>query len=43
MEHEIVTLQQFMAHAKGVIYILIVLTLFGLLGFWRFLTGRDAD
>ena len=37
------TLQDFLTHTKAVIYILIVLTLFALAGFWSFLTARDED
>ena len=43
MESIFYTLQDFFTFTKGVIYILIVATLFILLGFWRFLTGRDED
>ena len=37
------TLQDFFAYTKGVTYIVIVAILFAMLGFWRFLTGRDED
>ena len=37
------TLQDFLTHTKGIIYILIVLILLGMLGFWKFLTARDDD
>jgi hypothetical protein len=37
------TLQDFLTYTKGVTYILIVAILFVMLGFWRFLTGRDED
>ena len=37
------TLQEFMLHTKGVIYILIVLTLLGLAGYWSWLTSRDEE
>ena len=37
------TLQDFLTHTKAVIYILIVLTLFALAGYWSFLTARDED
>ena len=37
------TLQDFLTHTKAVIYILIVLALFALAGFWSFLTARDED
>ncbi len=37
------TLQQFLTHAKGVTYIIMVLALLAFLGFWRFLAGNDED
>lgn len=37
------TLYDFLTYTKGVTYILIVLILIGMLGFWKFLTGRDED
>ena len=37
------TLQDFMSHTKGVTYIIIVLALFAITGFWCFLTGRDEE
>ena len=37
------TLQDFLTYTKGVTYILILAILFAMLGFWRFLTGRDED
>ncbi|MFO7964993.1 MAG: hypothetical protein R6U50_13810 [Desulfobacterales bacterium] len=37
------TLHEFMAHAEGVTYILVVATLIGIAFFWRFLNGRDED
>lgn len=37
------TLQEFLAHTKGVTYILIVAILVGLFGFWNFLVDRDED
>lgn len=43
MENIFYTLQDFLTHTKGMAYILIVLTLIGLLGFWNFLTARDDD
>ena len=43
MEGLFYTLQDFFAYTKGIIYILIVVTLFAMLGFWLFLTGRDED
>jgi hypothetical protein len=43
MDNIFYTLQDFMTHTKGVAYILIVLILLGMLGFWKFLSGRDDD
>ena len=37
------TLQEFMSHTEGVTYVLILVILVGLLGFWRFLVERDQD
>ena len=37
------TLQEFMTHTKGVVYLLIVATLIGLGGFWAWLSGRDKS
>ena len=43
MDNIFFTLQDYLTHTKGVAYILIVLILLGMLGFWNFLTGRDDD
>lgn len=43
MENIFYTLQDFLTHTKGVTYIIIVLTLICLMGFWNFLTARDDD
>ena len=43
METVFYTLQDFMTHTKGVTYILIILILIGMLGFWNFLVERDDD
>jgi hypothetical protein len=43
MDNIFYTLQDFLTHTKGIAYILIVLILLGMLGFWNFLTGRDDD
>ena len=40
---DIYTLQDFFSFTKGVIYILVIITLIGMAGFWRFLTERDKD
>jgi hypothetical protein len=37
------TLQDLFLYTKGVTYILIVAILLAMVGFWRFLTGRDED
>ncbi len=37
------TLQEFLAYTKGAIYVLSVVILFVLLGFWNFLVGKDED
>jgi hypothetical protein len=43
METIYYTLNDYLAHTKGVAYILIVIILIGLFCFWRFLTGKDED
>ena len=43
MENIFYTLQDFLTHTKGVTYIIIVLTLIGMLLFWKFLAARDDD
>jgi hypothetical protein len=40
---ELHTLQEFFTYTKGVIYLLIILSLLVLAGFWGFLTDRDDD
>lgn len=37
------TLQEFMLHTKNITYVLIVVALVGIAGFWRFLTERDDE
>ena len=37
------TLQEFMTHTKGIIYIMSILCLIGFVCFWRFLTKNDRD
>jgi len=37
------TLQEFMLQTKNIIYPLIIAALLAMLGFWRFLSGRDDD
>ena len=43
MEGIFYTLQDFMAHTKGITYLLIIAILLGITGFWCFLTDRDED
>jgi len=43
MENVFYTLQEFMTFTKGVTYILVVVILFGMLGFWKFIVARDDD
>lgn len=43
MDRVFYTLQDFFSFTEGVIYILIVAILLAMLGFWRFLTGRDEE
>ena len=43
MENIFYTLQDFLTYTKGMVYILIVLILIGMLGFWNYLAGRDED
>ncbi len=37
------TLQEFMIHTKNITYLLMVVALVGITGFWLFLTARDDD
>ena len=37
------TLQDFYTYTKGIAYILIVVTLIGMAGFWLYLTDQDND
>ena len=43
MDNTFFTLQEFMIHTKGVTYVLMVVILFAMLGFWHFLVERDDD
>lgn len=43
MEQAFYTLQDFMVHTKAVVYVVMGLSLLGILGFWLFLTGKDQD
>jgi hypothetical protein len=37
------TLQEFLTYTEGVTYVLIVVILLGMWGFWNFLVDRDED
>ena len=37
------TLYDFLAYTKGVLYVLVVICLLSVVGFWFFLTGRDEE
>ena len=41
MSDTIHTLQEFMTHTKGIVYILMVCYLIGFTWFWRFLHNRE--
>lgn len=43
MENIFYTLQDFFTHTKAIVYILIIMSLIALAGFWNFLTERDED
>lgn len=43
MDNTLFTLQDFMTFTKGVTYILMVVSLIGITGFWLFLSERDED
>jgi hypothetical protein len=43
MDNTIYTLHDFMFHTESVTYILIVLALLGITGFWLFLSGNDRE
>ena len=43
MEHIFYSLHDFMLCTKTMTYVLMGLGLFGLLGYWLFLTGRDES
>jgi hypothetical protein len=43
MEHGFYTLQDFFTHTKGVTYILMVMALLCIVGFWRFLSENEED
>ncbi len=43
MEGILHTLHEFMVYTEWITYILIVISLFGITGFWLFLTGGDEE
>ena len=43
MDDMIYTLQNFMLHTENVTYIIMGISLIGVLGFWLFLTRTDKD
>ena len=43
MEYGFYTLQDFFFHTKSVTYILMVVALLSIAGFWRFLSDKDED
>jgi hypothetical protein len=43
MEGGFFTLQDFMAYTKGITYLIMIVSLFAITGFWLFLTERDTD
>lgn len=43
MVETIQTLQEFMLHTESITYIIMAISLFAILGFWFFLTGRETD
>ncbi len=43
MENHFYTLHDFLLHTKSAAYILMGITLLGILGFWLYLTGRDEE
>ncbi len=43
MKETLVTLQDFMLHTESVTYIIMGISLIGVLGFWFYLTETDDD
>jgi len=43
MNHAYHTLHDFIIHTENVTYWLILISLLGIVAFWRFLTSRDQD
>lgn len=43
MNHTFHTLHDFIIHTENITYWLILISLLGIVAFWRFLTARDQD
>jgi hypothetical protein len=43
MDKTFYTLHDFLVYTKGAAYILMGVSVLGLLGFWLYITGRDED
>lgn len=43
METIFYTYQDFYTHTKGILYLLMIISLVGIAGFWNFLSGKDDD
>jgi hypothetical protein len=43
MENTFYTLHDFLVYTKGAAYILMGVTILGILGFWLYITGRDEE
>ena len=43
MENSFHTLHDFLVYTKGAAYILMGVTVLGILGFWLYITGRDEE
>ena len=43
MRGEIHTLQEFMLHTKGILYLLAIAFFVGFVSFWKFLLGREKE
>ena len=43
METIFYTYQDFYTHTKGILYLLMIISLIGIAGFWIFLSGKDDD
>lgn len=41
METDIHTLQEFYTHTKANLYIIVIFSLICMVGFWKFLAGKD--